>query len=279
MPRKFTAAQIDYAESLVRNGELVKDAAAAIRISPDVLSKKLRDRGIDTSAGKRGRPAHNRITSDFTDAIKAYISGESILSVSKRIGVSRVAFATRLSEAGVYIRSGSEANIIRMQRLSFDERRALSSSARVAHMLSIQSNAAHHSIGPGEIEISEAIESLGYSVSRQFSFNGGNIDLVVGDVAVEIKQNSGACFRAFTEREKQIVESGMRYIFIGFDYIDCISERLQEIVALFDFAYRQPPSTGKHWVIKCRRYSRRGSSNIYDLSIELSPNDFPNSGA
>lgn len=268
MSKKFAMEKILYAKSLVEGGAFVKDAAAEIDISPDVLSHKLRALGVDTSYKGKGHKAHNRHELDDSQLISRYLSGESVLSLSKSLGVNRQTITRRLKEHHIPIRTPSESMYIRMARTPFEERRALSASAREAHIASIMSNARHYSRGPGELEISEALKSLGYPVNTQTPLDNGCIDITIGKIAIEIKESAGGSFYFSRKRVIKIRNAGMTPIFIGFTSLSCVSERLEEIIALVDFACRHPSPVGQHWVVRCRCYSRTGSPNVYDTSIE-----------
>lgn len=272
MPKKMTAAQLEHARSLVESGATLKFAASEIGFSPDVLSVKLRALGVDTIKGK-GHPAHNRKELDSAEIVRRYISGESELSIANSLGVNRFTIRRRLKENNIVTRNQSAAMFIRMARTPFDERRALSRNAREAHMENMRTNASHYSRGPGEVEISELLKSLGHEVECQTPFGANNIDITIGKVAIEVKFNRGGSFDFGTDRVKELVECGYHVVFVGFDDLSCISERLEEIVAFVDFACRHPTSLGQHWVIRCHRYARRGSTNIYDTTIERRTND------
>lgn len=269
----MTTAQLEHARSLVEGGSTIKAAACAIGFSPDVLSKKLRAIGVDTSVGK-SHPAHNRKELDTAEIFRRYTLGESELALSRAFGVNRWSIRRRLIENNVSIRNESEAMFLRMSRTPFDERRALSRAARDAHMENMWINAEHYSRGPGESEISELLKSLDHNVECQTPFGDHNIDITVGNVAIEVKVSRGASFSFDTNRIEDLVKRGYQVVFVGFDDLSCISERLEEIVALIDFACRHPAPLGQHWVIRCHCYARRGSTNTYDTTIERRPNDF-----
>jgi hypothetical protein len=76
------------------------------------------------------------------DIVSAYLKGDSELSLSKRFGVNRWTITRRLRDAGIIKRGASEANKIRMSRLSKEERLALVSSAHAAWRLSPSETAA-----------------------------------------------------------------------------------------------------------------------------------------
>ena len=262
-----------YAKSLVEKGNTVKFAAQEIGFSADVVSVKLRALGVDTSQGKRLSAGHNRLELDVAEIIRRYQGGESVLSIARHLGVNRGVITKRLEENNIAIRNGSEAMFIRMAKMSFEDRRALSANARSAHIQSIINNASHYSRGPGETEIATALREIGLEVVQQAPFNNGCLDILASGVAIEVKFNSSGCYDFSNERVKEVTESGIPLIFIGFNSPDCIAERLQEIVALTEFACRHPAPLSQHWVIRCRRYNRRGSVNVYDTTIERCSNN------
>ena len=274
MPRKpIPEASILYAKTLVENGSTIKAAAIAIDCSPDVLSLKLRALGVNTIKGKWGNVPHNRMELDVAEIVRRYQAGESVLALAKAIGVSRYSIQKRLEESGIRIRDGSEANILRMQRLSFDERRDLSKEARTAHIRKIMESADHYCRGPGEVEIAKALNDIGHEVKTQTPVDDGCIDITIGNVAIEIKMNSCGSYDFTRKRVKQLIDAGYSVVFIGFNHPDCLTDRLQEIIALTDFACRHPAPLGKHWVVRCRCYNRSGATNFYDTTIERRSND------
>jgi hypothetical protein len=275
MTRKIPDDKILYAKSLVENGSTIKAAAIAIDVSADHLSHRLRALGVNTIKGKFGNVPANRLKLDDAEIIRRYQSGESVLSLSKAFGVNRFTINQRLKENNVAIRNGSEANIIRMSRMTFDERRSLSKEARAAHIKSIMTTADHYSVGPGEHEIAQALSALGHEVRTQTPLDNGCIDITIGKVAIEVKMNSGGSYDFRRQRVEQLIKSGYSTIFIGFNHLDCIAERLEEIVALADFACRHPTALGQHWVIRCRCYKSKGRPHVYDTTIERRSNDLP----
>lgn len=273
MPKIIPDEKILYAKSLIEQGFSLSEAASAIDLSPDHLSIRLRKLGIDPSLWRTRKTSWNRLELDEAEIIRRYNAGESVLALAKAFGVNRGVINKRLKQNGIAIRNSSESMYIRMARTPFDERRRLSSSARQAHIRNIIENSTHYSRGPGESEIADALESLGLDVLRQVPLGNGCIDITVGDVAIEIKENSGGSYDFGTERIEQLIKAGYKVLFIGFNSLDCITERLEEIVSLAEFACRHPAPLGKHWVIRCRRYQRTGAGNIYDTTIERRSNN------
>lgn len=268
MSNKIPEEKILYAKTLVERGNTLKFAAEQIDVSPDVLSLKLRALGVVIS--KKNRRPHNFMEIDVREIVRRYENGESVLSLARKFGVSRGVITKRLKEADIELRNSSQAMYLRMARTSFEERRALSANARKAHIDNIMKNAEHYSRGPGEFEIADALKKLGLEVIEQVPFNNGCVDMTVNGVIVEIKlSTNGGAFNFTRKRVKELIESRKQFIFIGFNHADCISERLEEIVALTQFATLHPTALGKYWMITCRRYEIPGSVNFYDTTIKL----------
>jgi very-short-patch-repair endonuclease len=69
---------------------------------------------------------------DLDDLLARYERGQSVLSMSKDLGVSRMAITKRIAGLGLKVRNGTEANLIRMAKLSKEERLALAEAAHAA---------------------------------------------------------------------------------------------------------------------------------------------------
>ena len=272
MPRIVSDALITHAHELVSAGSTVKDAAAEIGISADVLSKKLRARGVAIRRNGWAPPNRKELPEDLI--IQRYLAGESILALAKSFDVARGVIVDRLKTKGCDIRGGSEANLLRMGRLSSDAKRSLVSKARAVRATNLVNAAAANgesrAIGIGENEIAAALVALGYDVVRQQIVDDYLIDIAIGDIAVEIKSKAAFTLSGIggLKRTKHLFERGKRLVVVTIDDKVCIIERLNEIVALVDFTCRHPAPLGEYWMVRCCRRRAKLGYYLYDLTIE-----------
>lgn len=82
--------------------------------------------------GGEGGVALNRKPIPDAEIVEAYRAGSSVLALAKKHGVNRWTIVRRLNEARIELRGGSEANRIRLAKMSFQERQALTEGAHRA---------------------------------------------------------------------------------------------------------------------------------------------------
>ena len=170
MSRKIPIDDLDHATCFLNSGKTLNESAKILGFHPDNLSKRLRSIGINTDR-RAGRPANNRLNINVPPIIKSYLAGESELSISKRTGIDRIVIHQRLVESGIHIRTGSEANIIRFQRASEKERKAITRLAksqwrkdvkkRTPEIMNKIAQTRCKRIGMGELELSNALQKSG----------------------------------------------------------------------------------------------------------------------
>jgi len=255
MTRKTPESLIDDAQALVSSGASLVEAGKALGVKADIISKRLRERGVVIIAG--GRPAPNR-RKDLPERtmVEAYRSGESELALSLRFGCNRFTVTRILDRNGVERRTRSQANVRRMQDMSSDARRCLIEAARAIRFANMRKAAydptsTHYSIGPGEREIADRLERLGYSVSRQEMIGPYCIDMVVRNLAVEVKQKTRLTFSPYSdiERSKYILERGLSLVFVVFDTAKTVALALDDVIACLEILCREPPPCSEYRVI------------------------------
>jgi len=253
MTTKYTDAFLIDAQKSLDSGLSLREFCKIHKVSSNRLSIALKDRFGHVSPVTRKRIF---IESRAQDICNSYNFGVSTQQLAKDWRASRGTIYRILSENGVVLRDASKANTLRMSRLTQEERASLSKSARAAKRenLGVKAQARRNSydIGKGENEIFDLLVTEGFSPTRQHIIGPYSIDLVFGNVAVEIK-----CFRKFEtsfpfDRIKQIVESGHILCFFVFNEVEVIHHARNEIIALLDFVRRQPSTGGQYWVINCR---------------------------
>lgn len=122
---------------------------------------------------------------------------ESLLSLARRTGLGRPTLWRHLKRNGIPIRDSSEANRIRMARLSPEERKALATPANSAirgrkvsfeelakRAKTLEQTRVHAS--PNEVMLEQLLKKEGGSPTLQRAVGGYNIDLALGPLAVEV---------------------------------------------------------------------------------------------
>lgn len=125
------------------------------------VSQICRETGISQSVmfraiKKAGVPGIRLLDLPKQDIIAAYIAGDSPSIIGHRYGISDPPIMRILREAGITLRSGSEANILRAKRLTPEERR--------------QNAAAAHAAKRGRPNTMEALERA--AMTRQVKMTG-----------------------------------------------------------------------------------------------------------
>lgn len=129
-----------------------------------------------------------------------YQSGFSELACAKFFGVSRLMIRRVIVAAGIRPRTGSEANFIRMGKMSERERKELTKAANkkttgqkqtpeFRHKVALGRfrNKHSHLIGTGEKEFGEFLKAKGFSFTQQAPVGPYNIDFMLGEsIAVEL---------------------------------------------------------------------------------------------
>lgn len=267
MRHAISQLNIDHAIKLLDSGMTLKEASKIVGFHPDNLSKRLMAFGIDTDR-RAGRPSHNRLNFDPKPIVKAYESGESELSISKRLGIERVVIHRRLIEAGVHIRSGSEANFLRFQRSTEAERKAITLAARRAafkagvydRLPSFAAQKKVKRIGAGEKEMLEKLRERGLAPIAQRPEGFYNIDICVGSVAVEVASYPlvGFMLKKMGSRIKYLSGKGYTVIYVCFKRLNQLLAQIDEVVSLIEESYRLPAKARKHLMIRCgsNRFTR-----------------------
>jgi len=262
MSRKFLPSHLDHAKRLLAQGMTLKKMEKIVGFGPDCLSRKLREAGV---AIPQIHAAWNKLAPDPAPLVAAYTGGESELAISLRTGLGRNVIRRVLVEQGIAIRTGSEANLIRMQRLSPDARKALTKASHAAvakqpreWWQKLHAKCADRRCkrrGKGEAILEEALRRHGLPVEPQKPCGPYNLDFAVGTIAVEVVTTTPrhSANRHFAERVEYLAQHGYTVMAVQFPAKreDVLGRQLDDVVRLIEFAYRLPPLARKHRVIRC----------------------------
>lgn len=267
MAKKFLPSHLDNAKKLLSEGLFLYQIAERIGFGSGCISHHLRSNGV---AIPISHEAHNKINADPTPFVKAYVGGESELSISLRTGFGRNVIRRLLVESGVDIRSQSEANTIRMRRIGSSGRKSLTEASHIGAkainsekrriMLERTALARCKRCGVGELEITTILRERGLPCEAQVPCGVYNIDIAVGTVAVELAKGAGSGLtkKRFPERCKYLADHGYSIFVIVFKTKESLFGNLDDVVSLLEKTYRLPPVERKHRVIRCscERFTR-----------------------
>lgn len=206
---------------------------------------------------------------DIDDLVKRYLAGESEQALSLSVGMSRPAIRRRLIAAGVERRGISEANGIRMKRITPSQRQALTAAANTARRTRTDFDCAKsewaiqrgpamsasrsRKIGKGETELLDLLVRSGVQPIPQLPVAGYNIDIAVAPVAVEVWWGKAYPFRVphFHRRTVDLADSGWStlWVWLGHEMPDALTA--DAVVSWLEEVRRYPPTIrAKYRVIR-----------------------------
>ena len=262
--KRFTKDLIDSAISLNQSGKNLGEIAASFGVDPDRLSKLMRANGH--AMIRHYRPSTNAKQFDKDALIADYLSGKSVLQLHKEYGIERNTVSDTLLRAGIQLRNGSEANFIRMSRMTEAERRDITKSANISVRGKKQASdlrtkitkgreIAKTHMGLGEELLTDLLTHSGFNCVQQSAFQRYNIDILVNDsVAVELTTNSaGSVFTTSrtVEKIKDLTNAGINVLFISFNIEQSLVKCLDDIISDINFLQSNPSSIGQYRVVRC----------------------------
>jgi len=207
--------------------------------------------------------------------ITPYTSGESENSIAKRLGVSRKVVFDALVNAGISRRTQSEAEAVKWSFMDHDKRSAQVSAAHAAsksipksrRIQTMEKSArmkekTRSKIGHLELEFCKALQLRGFDVAQQVATGIYNLDLCIGNTAIEIHANTAHphSHTFYLRRIMDLLERGMDVI-----YIKCIGKididrAADQVSALVNFSQRNESTIRHYWMVRgsgelvaCRR--------------------------
>lgn len=217
--------------------------------------------------------------------VKQYLDGESVYSISNRLGVSRAVINKNLLRNGISHRGQSEAGLINWGRMSSTKRSEQVSAAHAAVLgrkVSFEERCksakarenALVGISETEIKFSKLMEQSGISFKQQTAIGPYNCDFTIGKVAIEI---FGGCWHWYgyhlsmvDKRFRYILNSGL-HILVMSDYggVPIGQDSLSYMVSYLDFLSRHPTMTREYRVIRgAGELIASGSVNDDKISIK-----------
>jgi hypothetical protein len=216
------------------------------------------------------RYSRNRIAPADSVLVADFLSGGSVLAVARKHGCARATVKQALLRACVAPRTGSQANSNRFATATAAERKAITGAANAAvrgtkkaeaHKLCIAATRARTlgvRLGKGEQELLAALAD--FAPIPQFQIGPYNVDLLVGAVAVEVRQDtSRASLRpGGSERLEYIRDRGYPLLYVQFRHVEAMVLCLDHIIADINTLGRLPSGRGEYRMVWCglHRFSR-----------------------
>lgn len=271
-------------DNLIRR-YLSGEAINAIAKDMQCSNKSIRNRLAEANIPLRGTPPR-RPDIPVQDIVTRYQAGESELAISLALGLNRQTITRHLTRAGIQRRGVSEANLIRMQSMSDEERQELTKAAHEAvrgkKLTKAQSirNAKireiwHNQRGTFEVELESWLADRGHVLTPQFAVDRYNIDLAIPPVAVEVhwRSHNPVTLPATKERIEYLTNRGWSVIYVWVTRTQVLDERAADQVAsLIELSRRDPSTRGQYWVVRSRgELSATGRTDDDDWPIVSTP--------
>lgn len=260
MARVMEALNIHDLIERCKAGESVKQIAQSVGVCDRTITEHFHLAGfrvpdyLAETAARRCIPLH-----------ADHMAGESILSISRRTGISRSTILRAFERAGLDWRGRSAAQFTRMSKMDAEERRIhVARANRVARVRPIGDDemiarAATRSrrVGKYELELIEELRRRGVECEHQFPIGVYNIDIWLNEsrVAVEVyRAHPGRSLMAHIhKRTEHILNSGAHQATIQVSYPKGrlhLGPVCDQLIAFAEFCRRHHPAGGKHGVIR-----------------------------
>jgi len=208
---------------------------------------------------------------DVEHLVREYLAGRSVLDLAREFGVSRNVIDRRLDRAGIERRGRSAANIVRMSKLTPEERSANAAAAHAAIRgtarsfetkvrVALAKQASGVIDSEWEAMVAADLRSCGIDPIPQLAIGPYNCDIAAHPVAVEVFGGhwhfSGRHLARAEERIRYLGDAGWHVLML------VINERVpayrytvatgDHLVAYIKQARANPAAPRKYRVIDCR---------------------------
>lgn len=196
--RPVDPARLGHAIEVYRSGKTIEQTAAEVGIDPSVVSAALHASGVELHP--RG-PSPFRISLP-ADTLQRYRAGESVLSIARRLGVSRPVITRYLLREGAEIRGPSDSMRVRAAQMTAGERSALAAAAHAAIRGKRRSDASlagralarQHQPpppSPGEAALAAWLSERGLQVTPELAVGKYNLDLAIAGSRIGVEVLGG----------------------------------------------------------------------------------------
>jgi len=215
--------------------------------------------GIEDLKGVRRRDI------PINEVLDLYNSGNSEFFISNKFNASRNVIRRILIDNKITIRNGSKANLARFSKTTKEERIEITKKANDAirnmpqsfHIESSKKQAISKEKSKSKIGLFEDLffnrfKELGFNPVWQKAFHVYNIDIAVGNVAVEIHINSSNphTYPIYRKRIEYLTNSGWNVIYIKITQNGLNATCIDKICKIVDLHSRNPSIIGKYWMFR-----------------------------
>lgn len=256
---KKVSFDIDHAIQMNKAGKTVRAIAKDLGVGKHVIYKRFASIGY-TPTG------HLSISADDIPAIiSMYTSGASENAVATHFGVSRTAIRKALVDADVHVRTQSEAESLKWSQMT-DKQRA--NQVKRAHQAVAdkppeffaaaaikQAKAKEKSLaktGFMESEFISAFEKMGYIITPQKAVGPYNIDIAIGNAAIEVHINPSNPHGHpyYAKRVVDLLELGWHVIYIKITSDVLVERATEKVCAMLDLIRTNKPELAQYGVIR-----------------------------
>lgn len=204
------------------------------------------------------------IISNLDNLLDRYIAGESENSLAKEAGVCRSTFRSRLLENGINPRGQSEAESVKWERMSAEQRKQQVAAAHEAARgrevpfeelclrAKMREGNMAYNVSKSEVKLGRWLKELGINVIHNFAVGPYNCDIGTGAIIVEVWGGNWHPKPIDVKRTKYILDAGFSVLIIDIDkHRFPISYIVTEYVVTLDkLARSNPAGRRQYWMIR-----------------------------
>ena len=201
--------------------------------------------------------------------ITMYKNGESENAVAKHFNTSRNVIRRQLKRFNIVPRTKSQSESLKWSKFSEEQRHLQvinahkavkgvpsSFNAKIKVAETRERIKYDHLIGVGEFEFIEELRNRGIDHTHQKAIKFYNVDIAVGNIAVELTADMGR-YTMFNPKEikraKNLLECGFHTLAVQFDTKETLIKCSDDVIATINEMSRLETSVSQYWVISCRR--------------------------
>ena len=242
---------------MYKSGKTAKIIANTFNVSKGLVLKRLAKWNVPRRNGM--------IDFDRKAAISFYVSGNSENATAKKFGVARTAIRGMLLRNNIHIRSQSEAEALKWSKMTKEERinqvkkahqAAKNRSPEAVRNIMLKSAKTKEKtlskVGYLEMEFIKEFEKLGYRCKPQKAVDVYNIDIAIGNTAVEVhvKENNPHVKVTDRKRIKYLLKSGWNVIYIKITSDVSVKVAANKVSAMINHIKTNKPSVGQYGMIR-----------------------------
>lgn len=295
MPNKMRNLDIDYIISRHFDEKIaIRVIAKELGCSDTAILARLAATGKKPlSSGVISKANAVRARSQISgDVASQFTQGASVKSLAVKFGRSRSVINACLADHGIKTRCRSDSMYLRMSKTSFEDRKKLTEKANQAirakpssfHKENAEKQAITKAVslskvGAGEVEFMNSIKAKGFNPVPQLAVGVYNLDIAVGNLAVEVHANTGHphTMPRLLRRIKDLLNCGYNVLYIKtlYEPSKCATDWTacaDYAVTFIDETSCLPSRACEYRVIRCNGdLIARGRLNGENLAIECPP--------